>query len=313
VPGWTAEHGWDGFVPYEELPSAVNPERGYLVTANDRAHHEAYPHLLGVDFHAPHRARRIAELLDARTDHTVATSREIGADTLSVPARELLPSLLPTGHAAARHLLAGWDHRLDAGSAAAALWELLVDELARRATRRLEPLTAGYLTDRELFRCRALPAMLAGGGLDPGELEAAIAAAWDRCVALLGEDPSAWRWGDVHRARFVHPLGRMPGLEPLFVAADLPLGGDEQTVRNAAFEGEGPFEAAVVPSWRAVYDLGDLDRSVGVLPTGQSGNPASPHWNDQAEAWAADELRPLPFSRPAVEAAAVHRLELLPA
>jgi penicillin amidase len=313
VPGWTAEHGWDGFVPYEELPSAVNPERGYLVTANDRAHHEAYPHLLGVDFHAPHRARRIAELLDARTDHTVATSREIGADTLSVPARELLPSLLPTGHAAARHLLAGWDHRLDAGSAAAALWELLVDELARRATRRLEPLTAGYLTDRELFRCRALPAMLAGGGLDPGELEAAIAAAWDRCVALLGEDPSAWRWGDVHRARFVHPLGRMPGLEPLFVAADLPLGGDEQTVRNAAFEGEGPFEVAVVPSWRAVYDLGDLDRSVGVLPTGQSGNPASPHWNDQAEAWAADELRPLPFSRPAVEAAAVHRLELLPA
>jgi penicillin amidase len=102
----------------------------------------------------------------------------------------------------------------------------------------------------------------------------------------------------------------MPGLEPLFVAAELTLGGDEQTVRCAAFEGEGPFEVTVVPSWRVVYDLADLDRSVGVLPTGQSGNPASPHWNDQAPLWAAGDVRPLPFSRPAVETA---RLDLLPA
>jgi penicillin amidase len=104
----------------------------------------------------------------------------------------------------------------------------------------------------------------------------------------------------------------MPGLEPLFVAADLPLGGDEQTVRNAGFEGEGPFDVYVVPSWRAIYDLADLDRSVGVIPTGQSGSPASPHWNDQSAAWAAGELRPLPFSRVAVEAATTARLTLVP-
>ena len=312
VPGWTSEHEWDGFVPFEELPFAIDPDRGYLVTANDRPHGEDYPHLLGLDFHTPHRARRIAELLDARADHSIDTCRAIGADTVSLPARELLPRMT-IGHDRANALLTGWDGDVTARSGAAALWELLIDELARRGVDRREPLTAEYLTDRELFRCRALPELLDEGRLSRDDLEHAVAAAWDRCTALLGSDPSAWRWGDIHRARFAHPLGRMPGLEPLFVAAELPLGGDEQTVRNAGFEGEGPFDVYVVPSWRAIYDLADLDRSVGVVPTGQSGNPASPHWNDQSAAWAAGELRPLPFSRAAVEIAATGRLMLLPA
>ncbi len=312
VPGWTDDHEWDGFVPFEELPHAVDPPRGCLVTANDRPHPEEYPHLIGEDFHAPYRARRIAELLDARDDHDTESCATIAIDTVSLPARELLPALRIT-HGPARELLDGWDHHLDAASAPALLWEVLVDELTRRATERRAPLTDEYLADRELFRCRALPGMIADGSITNDDLDDAVVAAWARCVALAGDDPSAWRWGDAHRARFVHPLGRMPGLEPLFVAAELPLGGDEQTVASAAFEGDGPFAVSVVPSWRAVYDLGDLDRSIGVLPTGQSGNPASPHWNDQASSWAGGALRPLPFSRAAVEAAVPSRLELVPA
>jgi penicillin G amidase len=83
-------------------------------------------------------------------------------------------------------------------------------------------------------------------------------------------------------------------------------------VNNAGFEGDGPFDVYIAPSWRAVYDLADLDESKGILPTGQSGNPASPHWNDQTGAWAAGRLRPLPFSRAAVEAAATDRLTIVP-
>jgi penicillin amidase len=312
VPGWTAEHEWDGFVAFEDLPSAVDPERGYVVTANERPYGEDDPHPLGRDFHAGHRARRIAHLLDETREHGAESCAAIQTDTVSLPARQLLPALRST-HDGARSLFDPWDGDLSAGSAAAALWQVLVDELARRAVGGREPLTREYLTDRELFRCRALPDLLANGHLRADDVDAAVAAAWDRCAALMGDDPASWRWGDVHRARFVHPLGRMPGLEPLFVAAELPLGGDEQTVNNAGFEGDGPFDVYVVPSWRAIYDLADPDRSVGVAPTGQSGNPASPHWNDQAPLWAAGGLRPLPFTRDAVLAAATSRLELVPA
>ena len=196
--------------------------------------------------------------------------------------------------------------------AAAALWEVFIDELARRAVDGKEPLVAEYLTDRELFRCRALPAFLDGDLLSKEQLDDALVAACDRCAEAMGPDPAAWRWGDIHRARFSHPLGRMPGLEPLFVAAEHPLGGDEQTVNKAGFEGDGPFDVCVIPSWRVVYDLANLDDSMGILPTGESGNPASPHWNDQTSAWVAGELRPLPFTRAAVEAAATDRLTILP-
>jgi penicillin G amidase len=311
VPGWTAEHEWEGFLPFEELPYAVDPERGYLVTANERIHPEDYPHLIGHDFHAPGRAARITELLEMRSDHTVDTCRAIQSDTVSLAAREVLPRISLV-HERARALFEGWDHDLGAGSAAAALWELLVDELARRAVNGKEPLVAEYLTDRELFRCRALPLLLDEGALSKEQVDDALAAAWDRSAEAMGPDPAAWRWGKIHRARFAHPLGRMPGLEPLFVAAKLPLGGDEQTVNNAGFEGDGPFDVYVAPSWRTVYDLADLDESKGILPTGQSGNPASPHWNDQTGAWAAGELRPLPFTRAAVESAATDRLTIVP-
>jgi penicillin amidase len=59
VPGWTSENEWDGWVPYEELPWSKDPERGILVTANNRTHDEGYPHLIGRDFHPPFRALRI--------------------------------------------------------------------------------------------------------------------------------------------------------------------------------------------------------------------------------------------------------------
>ncbi|HEX4941872.1 MAG TPA: penicillin acylase family protein [Actinomycetota bacterium] len=311
VPGWSAEHEWEGFIPFEDLPTAVDPERGYLVTANDRIHDDHYPHLIGHDFHASDRATRITELLEERSDHTVETSRRIQADTVSLSARSLVPRMA-LAHDRARRILDRWDHDLAASSGAAALWEVFLDELARRALGGREPLIEEYLTDRELFRCRALPAMIDEDVLTADDRDDALAAAWDRCVADMGSEPEDWRWGDIHRARFAHPLGRMPGLEPLFVAADHALGGNEQTVNNAGFEGEGPFRVYVAPSWRVVYDLSDLDASAGILPTGQSGNPASPHWNDQTELWAAGALRPLPFSRPAVEAAATERLAMLP-
>ena len=72
------------------------------------------------------------------------------------------------------------------------------------------------------------------------------------------------------------------------------------------------FDALVVPSWRQVVDLSNVDATLAVLCTGQSGNPASPQWNDQTPLWAAGELRPCPFTRAAVEAAATHRLVLEP-
>ena len=68
----------------------------------------------------------------------------------------------------------------------------------------------------------------------------------------------------------------------------------------------------MVPSWRQIVDLSDPDAALGVLPTGQSGNPESPHWNDQAELWASGRHHPMPFTRAAVERERGSTLRLTP-
>ncbi|MFN8233630.1 MAG: penicillin acylase family protein [Actinomycetota bacterium] len=332
VPGWTGANEWEGLVPFDELPWCEDPERGFVATANNRIHDAGYPHRIGDDFHTPYRARRITELLLATERHDVASFARIQADTVSLPTRTTLPFLeldpSTDGQRAALALLAEWDGDMAATSAAAAVFNAWCRHLARRI---LEPrlgddLFRAYHAWREVFQCEVLPALLrdppAGWfGEEEGEAPHAardrllLAALDDALVELadaLGPDPSGWTWGALHRVRLAHPLAALPGLEPLFTAVDAPFGGDEQTVAQGGFDGRDGYAVAVIPSWRAVYDLDDLDRSMGVLPTGVSGNPASPHWSDQAELWLAGELHPLPFTRPAVEAAAVAALRLVP-
>ena len=343
VPGWTGDHEWIGTIPPDELPWARDPARGFLATANNRIHDDAYPHLIGKDFHTPNRVRRIVELIVTSDVHDVASMTAIQTDTVSLPARETLPLLLSLAthtdeQRQALALLRGWDGDMDETSVAAAVFNAWSQAIARRA---LEPrlgveLFRHYHAWRETFQCEVLPRLLrgrdgkdddapdpaagdpaadggiAGGWLDDDLLRAALEDAVGDLRERLGDDPSGWRWGALHRLRLTTPLAAIPGLESLFTAADIELGGDEQTVANGGFDGRDGYDAAVIPSWRAVYDLADLDRSVGVLPSGISGNPASPHWNDQTELYASGGYHPLPFTRAAVDAATVATLRLVP-
>jgi penicillin amidase len=299
VPGWTAEHEWTGWIPFEDLPWSKDPGRGYLVTANNKTHDDDYPHLIGRDFHAPNRALRIAELIEERDAHTVESVRAIQLDTVSLGARSVVERAKePPG------VLADWDFDLRADSEPAAFFGRWIAEIARLVVPDRPELLDEYLAMREAFVCHALPRLMDEGIVDEQLLNDAAVAA--------GAAPTA-TWGDLHRVRFAHPMGGLPGLEPLFVASEHPIGGDEQTVNQGGFEArDGAFVPAVVASWRAVYDLADLDGSVGVLTTGQSGNPGSTHWNDQAPVWAAGEHKALPFSPKAVEEATVSTVCLLP-
>lgn len=321
APGWTGDHEWTGWVPPDELPWGVNPSRGFLVTANHRMHDDAYPHLIGHDFHTPWRARRISEVLGGGEDHDVRSMAALQTDVVSLAAQENVPLLLERadagndpGRQAALALLGSWDASMTAGSAATAIYQVWCAQIARLAlTPQLgEELFRRYHAWREPFQCGALAQMLRAGELDRGTLEAALDAAIVELHETLGDDMAGWRWGDLHRVTLAHPLASIPGFESLFVALETGVGGDDQTVMQTGVDARDGFPAAVIPSWRAVYDLADLDRSVGVLAAGNSGNPASPHWNDQAPLWLAGETHPLPFSPAAVGAATVAEMRLVP-
>jgi penicillin amidase len=325
VPGWTDEHEWRGWIAFDELPWSRDPDRGFVVTANHRVHDDAYPYVIGRDVHAPYRAQRIAEVLEVDDRASVEASARLQIDTVSLAARKLLPSLTALegrddDERWALDELSRWDGDLSAGSRAAALYNAWIATVGFALFPDRDATGDRYLAWRESFVCAALPTML----------EAAAAPGWSGAIPrdgllldalrdairwlaeTLGEDRDAWRWGALHRVRFAHVLARMPGMDAVFVAGEHELGGDEQTVLQAGFDARHGFEPVVIPSYRVVVDLADVDATRAVMPTGGSGHPSSPNWNDQTELWIAGELRDAPVTRPAVEAATTSVLTLRP-
>ncbi len=130
----------------------------------------------------------------------------------------------------------------------------------------------------------------------------------------FGEDRSRWVWGEVHPAEFAHPLGSKKPLDAIFNRGPYRFGGDVNTVWQASFVPKLPFTCAggFTASWRQVIDPSNWDASLGMGTSGQSGHPASPHYDDQIEAWRRGELHPMPFSDAASERLTVHRLVLQP-
>ena len=120
-------------------------------------------------------------------------------------------------------------------------------------------------------------------------------------------------WDRVHAVRFSHPLGRIAfPFRWLFDRGPIPVEGDGTTVMRISWNRMTPFAAWEYPSWRQLFDVGQWDDARVVLPAGQSGHPMSPFYFDQNDTWRQGQYRTQPFSRAAVQAAAKHRLMLLP-
>ena len=322
VPGWDGSHDWTGFAPYETLPRFVDPPSGRLVNANNRVVPDDFPVWLTRDWWGDFRFRRIVERLDAHPGPLdAAAMAAIQLDIVSAAARDLVPLMLraePRSSLAreAHALLSSWD-----GAMRADRPEPLLYHAWRAAFGRLVAERA-LGSEAEAFRETAAEFLLfvltrgahwCGAGEDPCRplltqaLEDAIASLRER----FGRRPMAeWRWGEAHVARFGHPLLRfVPGLGPRFGAL-METPGDGETVLRAGFRGVGQaaFENIHGASFRAVYDLADLDRSLFIVAPGQSGHPASPHFRDLAPLWLGGGM--LRMAREPVAAAG--RLRLVP-
>ena len=327
VAGWTGEYDWIGYIPFEALPHSFNPPRGVIVTANDKIVPDDYPYLIARDWAPPYRARRIEDLIAGLPRHTPESFRVIQTDVVSLMARDMLPHLASAapGTAAGRAIqgqLTGWD-----GTMAADRPEPLIFWAWYRALTRLVyadelgDLFSGAWGPRPLFMRWVL-----GGdgarwcddvGTDAIESCAARAAtALDSAAADLaeryGDDPAAWRWGDAHAADHGHPVFRKRALLGALFGYRQGNGGDHYTINAAGFtlgnESE-PFTQIHGPALRAIYDLADLDQSLFVTSTGQSGHPLSRHYRDTAARWLAHQPFAIPTSPDAIDGP---RIELTP-
>ena len=329
-PGWTGEFEWEGTIPYEELPETVDPESGFLVTANNRIVGDEYPHHITSEWLDGFRAQRIEDLLRAGDEHDIEGFEEMQSDNLSIPGLEAarrLGRLAPAGQRerSAIERLRSWDGRLDPGTIAGTIYQAFLLRLAREvaraaigdrdlAERWLDRADNGFMPHvTSPWRWHSHLMKLWGEGdeeligrpWDELVLEA-LSGALDDLGDRFGPDPEGWRWGHVHEMEFPHPLGEANPLLRKLLNRRLRAGGAQETVSQIAYDPNDPYRAVWAPSWRMVADPTAPERSRWQMFTGQSGHPASPHYDDLQPDWLEGRTQPMAGEGPWRE------LDLLP-
>ena len=329
VPGWDAKYDWQGFIPFEMLPALKDPASARIVTANHKITPPGYKPFISVDWFPPYRAERIEELLDARPKHSLESFARLQADSLSRLARELLPVALAAKPKTdpgrrAQAMLVGWKGEMAIDSAAALVFSAWYRELTRLVY--ADELGELFQESWDLRATFMIAVMKGERGYErwcddvrtPARESCALLAARafdfaaDDLARRYGE-PAGWRWGAAHWAAGDHrPFGLIPYVSRLFNVSP-ESAGDAYSVNVGVFfirDEARPFANRHAPSLRAIYDLGDLERSLFMHSTGQSGNVLSPWYASFAERWAKVEYITIP-TRPESIAAA-HTLLLTP-
>ncbi len=301
APAWDPEAAWDRWVDPDRLPRLLNPPVGFVFSANEYPVLAGTAEYLGADWPDPYRAARIQALLAGRPRHSAEDFAAYQQDLVSEPLRRLRDHLLRADLSLPRPLrepLARWDGTVRADSAAAGFLEVFRVELARAyfEAAGLHRATVDLLLGRGVhpfgpvngFAGRLTGFIMAG--LDRGQFDGVLGAALERTRAFwegrAGADPVGWRWGRVHRLRFFHPLGALPGIGRLWRGPEAPLWGDFDTVAQASFLPPAAFDATGwVTTYRQVVDLARPEGGRWVINTGQSANPFSPHYRDQFGVW----------------------------
>ncbi|NOR28831.1 MAG: penicillin acylase family protein [Lutibacter sp.] len=115
----------------------------------------------------------------------------------------------------------------------------------------------------------------------------------------LGNDITSWNWGKVHTLEHPHPLGTVASLKDYFNVGPFPINGAREVINNRGYEynDSGLYKVNAGPSTRRIIDFSDIENSLSVLPTGQSGNPFSKHYKDQAEMFNNGEFRKMKLNK----------------
>ncbi len=332
-PGWDARYDWTGFIPYAELPKSFNPRAGKVVTANNKIVPDGYSHHITADWQEPYRAERIEALLDARPTHSIESFKAIQGDVLSLPVAALLPYLrtAPTvsaRSAAALEMLKRWDGAMSADRAEPLILTAWLRDLSKAIY--ADDLGAAYAELRDI-RPRFLLAVLADEDGQSRWCDDIGTPMRETCAQLMGQsldtalgelterfggEIAKWRWGEAHQARSRHrPFSGQPVLGDLFDIS-VPTPGDGFTInvgKTDMRDDRDPYANRHAASLRAIYDLADLDRSVFIHSTGQSGNVISPHYGDLAEPWSRLGYLPMTTRRGDYESGMLGRLIMRPA
>ncbi len=327
MPGDTDDHEWTGYIPFDQLPKALNPPEGIIGTANARVVGSDYKPYLTDRWYSPYRTEQIYRLLEARTGLRPRDCIEIQADTHSLPHQFLAQELFkafqkhPSKDERVKMLIGfvpQWDGKADAASRLVGLLEytrrqlreMILRPVLGEEERHYEWSRSQIFFDNVL---RDRPAHWLPKEFP--DYDALLVTAAERAAERLERDarasgivnpekPEQWRWGNYIKLRILHPLAQSG-----FLSRHLSITNVNQSGTGYSIKQTG---RSIGPAMRFVADLAGWDNSLMNITMGQSGHYLSGHYRDQFDAWYWGRGVPSAFSDAAVQSGVKHRLTLKP-
>ncbi|MGA9289329.1 MAG: penicillin acylase family protein [Anaerobacillus sp.] len=301
VPGWNDEYEWEGYIPWDELPTIVNPEEGFISTANNKITTEDYPYHITHTWAQPYRQDRIREVLLANDELEVNDMMKLQNDFVNLQGKEFTPILtsrlnkneLTSVEREALNVLKDWnfiDGRNESAPLLFHLWLVEIENFLFKGEidKDMMKLFEGknQVVDqliRQASKGEEGPWMQKAGGFST-VLTSSYQAAVKRAVDLQGHTPEKWAWGTFHSVPFEHPLGAIKPLDLLFNPEVNAMGGSRVTVGAAGWNTSTGLVNHGAP-WRGITDLSDIQTSYNVVSPGQSGYVFSKWYDNQIDDW----------------------------
>ena len=307
------------YLPFEDNPMAENPEWNYVYSANNQP--DSIAGMLYPGYYLPEdRAKRIVNLLVPKNDWNPESFKTMLLDVTSPVATDIVGDILGVissdglseSEQEALNILRNWKGESDYGSIAPTIYQRFIYRYLENTFRDElgEELFAQLLKTHILKRSIAMQFSNATSKwwddrtTDKVESKSDIVTlSFKEAIAALelqlGADMAQWHWEKVHTLEHPHALGAVEALRPYFNVGPFEVGGTEEVIDNKAFDfnDEGLYPANAGPSTRRIVDFSDVENSWSILPTGQSGNPFSPHYDDQAEMYNKGEFRKMKLNK----------------
>ncbi|WP_397541164.1 penicillin acylase family protein [Rossellomorea aquimaris] len=302
VPGWDSDYEWEGFIPFEELPKVINPESGFIATANNKVVTDEYPYHISHHWAQPYRYMRISEYIEAEKEFTLSDMKDLQMDQMNLHAREMVPILiedmesgsLTAKEKAAVELLKSWNIKDDKKQAAPLVFHQWMNEISTGLFKKDIPKDMMKLFEGrqsvvdELIR-KAHNGEESQWFVDRGGyqtfLTASLTQALDELEEAYGSSMEEWEWGLYHRVYFEHPLSGASSVLKWFLndRDPEPLGGSRVTVGAASYNESGIVNHGA--SWRFVIDTENMNNGYHIVGPGQAGHYKSKWYQNQMDAW----------------------------
>ena len=323
VPG-DGRYEWAGYLPIIQKPNELNPEKGFIATANQNVTPNEYDNwnAIGYSWSDPYRGDRVNEVLTKDDQLSREDMKNLQVDVTSLPAKILIPFLgkidFEEFETEQKNRLLNWDFRLESSSVEAAIYVEWENEIKRMAHKQFVPeIAKPYITTLQLKRVIDWienPKETYFGSISSRDtfLKMTFEEGVSNLKKRLGPDTQGWRYGQTKfkHSFMEHALGGI-GTDTVVSKLNLgplPRGGNAYTPGSTG----GNDRQSSGASFRMIVNTGDWDAAIGTNAPGQSGNPESPFYNNLFKDWAEDQYFPVYYSKEKIRSVTYKRTLLIP-